>query len=71
MVLSRKNRESVVVGDSERMLKITVLEICGAPVKLGFEVAEEIPVYRWKVWERMIGRRRLENPVDGPAAPAR
>ena len=41
LVLSRKNRESVVIGGSDgihRLLKVTVLGIRGAHVKLGFEV---------------------------------
>ena len=41
LVLSRKSRESVVVGGSDgfhRLLKVTVLGIQGANVKLGFEV---------------------------------
>ena len=40
LVLTRKNRESVVVLKNEAgepMLKITVLEIEGGRVKLGFE----------------------------------
>ncbi len=40
LVLSRKQMESVVVGSSsgfERMLKVTVLEIHGGRVRLGFE----------------------------------
>jgi len=39
LVLSRKNQESVVVGGSDgfsRLLKVTVLGIQGANVKLGF-----------------------------------
>jgi len=40
LVLSRKHCESVVVGDPdgvERLLKVTVLEIHGGRVRLGFE----------------------------------
>jgi carbon storage regulator len=56
LVLSRKNRESVVVGGSDgfhRVLKVTVLAIKGANVKLGFEVAADVPVHRAEVWERI------------------
>ena len=44
LVLSRKNRESVVVGGVDgfhRLLKVTVLDIRGARVRLGFEVDAE------------------------------
>lgn len=57
LVLSRKSWESVVVGDPartiEQALKVTVLEITKDRVRLGFEVADHIPVHRWEVWERL------------------
>jgi len=55
LVLSRKSRESVVVGGADgfhRLLKVTVLGINGTKVKLGFEVDPEVPVHRYEVWER-------------------
>jgi carbon storage regulator CsrA len=57
LVLSRKCRESVVVGDHnrfERMLKVTVIEIGLGRVTLGFEVDEDVPVHRSEVWERIV-----------------
>ena len=56
LVLSRKNQESGVIGGDDglhRMLKVTVLGIRGAIVKLGFEVDPDIPVHRSEVWERI------------------
>jgi carbon storage regulator CsrA len=56
LVLSRKNRESVVVGGVDgvdRVLKVTVLEIRGGNVKLGFEADPRVPVHRGEVWERI------------------
>ena len=56
LVLSRRNRESVVVGDPasriEQLLKVTVLGINRGSVRLGFEVPGNIPVNRWEVWRR-------------------
>jgi carbon storage regulator CsrA len=57
LVLSRKMQESVVVGGCdgfERMLKVTVVEIEGGRVRLGFEVDKDVPVHRWEVWERIL-----------------
>jgi carbon storage regulator len=56
LVLSRKIQESVVVGGSvgfERVLKVTVLEINGVKVRLGFEIDKEVPVHRAEVWARI------------------
>ena len=56
LVLSRKSRQSVVVGGSggfHRLLKVTVLAIQGAKVKLGFDVDGDVPVHRSEVWQRI------------------
>jgi len=58
LVLTRKSQEAVVVGGAdhlEPMLKVTVLEICGGKVKLGFEAATDVLVHRWEIWERIRG----------------
>jgi len=65
LVLSRKNQESVVVGGIDEvvpLLKITVLEIKGGKVRLGFEADGEIPVHRWEVWERIRAGGQQEDP---------
>jgi carbon storage regulator CsrA len=68
LVFSRKNQEAVMVGGSagfRSLLKVTVLEIRGGSVRLGFEVDREVPVHRWELWERIHG---TVGP-DGSAAP--
>ena len=64
LVLSRKSRESVVVGGADgfhRLMKVTVLGIKGANVKLGFEVDADIPVHRSEVWERIQTGQQPEH----------
>lgn len=58
LVLSRKNQESVVVGGCqgfERLLKVTVLEISGGKVRLGFEADADVPIHRSEIWNRILG----------------
>ena len=60
LVLSRKNLESVVIGGADgfhRLLKVTVLGIQGARVKLGFEVDPGVPVHCSEVVETNQRRR--------------
>ncbi len=67
LVLTRKGRESVIVGGSagfERMLKVTVLEIEGGRVRLGFEVDSDVPVHREEVWAR-IHRPSVPEKIAG------
>jgi len=72
LVLSRKNRESVVIGGAEgfpRLLKVTVLGICGGKVKLGFEVDASVPVHRAEVWERICARGQADSSMGGSLEP--
>lgn len=62
LILSRRNRESVVVGGSggfEQLLKVTVLGIRDGKVTLGFEVNENIPVHRLELWQRINAKKRV------------
>ena len=66
LVLTRKNRESVVIGhpeDLQVMLEITILEIEGGRVRLGFEADSRMPIHRREVWDR------IRNGEAAPGAP--
>ena len=70
LVLSRKSRESVVVGGTDgvhQLLKVTVLEISAGRVKLGFDVDADVPVHRSEVWERIRAEGRPECLTQGSA----
>jgi carbon storage regulator CsrA len=56
LVLTRKNRESVVIGrgeDIEATVVVTVLEITAGRVRLGFQSDIATPIHRHEVWERI------------------
>jgi carbon storage regulator CsrA len=70
LVLSRKRLESVVVGGAvgfERLLKVTVLELEGGSVRLGFEVDSSVPVHRWELWEKIRAGGQSDSPLEDPA----
>jgi carbon storage regulator len=65
LILARKRQQSVVVGGAasiEQMLKVTVIDICGSTVRLGFEADKSVAVHRHEVWERI----RAENGAPRP-----
>ena len=73
LILSRKNQESVVIGGADgfhRLFKVTVLDIAGGRVRLGFEVDADVPVHRAEVWERIHanGHHRLTEDAAAPVA---
>ena len=73
LVLSRKSRESVMVGGHGVLapsLKVTVLEIKTDRVRLGFEADAGIAIHRWEVWERIRAGLRPEGLGEAPAPEA-
>ncbi len=79
LVLTRKNRESVVIGLPDEMqvvLEITILEIEGGRVRLGFQADTRMPIHRREVWDRICngegnGNGAAALPVEGRSAAAR
>jgi carbon storage regulator len=72
LVLSRKSQESVVISGTsgfEQLLKVTVLEVRGGNVKLGFEAGAEVPIHRAEVWERIRAQARAPDPEPISAGP--
>ena len=74
LVLSRKNRESVVVGGSngvERLFKVTVLEIHDGIVRLGSEAGDDSPCSslrsvgtdsrRWQAGSRLTDKENTDG----------
>jgi carbon storage regulator CsrA len=78
LVLSRKSNESIVVGGNDGLppvLKITVLEIMGNRVRLGFEGDPDLAVNRLEIWARRNGASptaepAAETPASGERAPS-
>ncbi len=72
LVLSRKSRQSVVIGaagNTNEILRVTVVEIRGGTVKLGFLAESDVAVYREEVWKRVCGEHQatsLKPPVGRP-----
>ena len=64
LVLTRKNRESVVIGQPGEMriaLEITILEIEGGRVRIGFEADTKLQSYLEKdLVEVYVGLKRNE-----------
>lgn len=51
LVLSRKLNETVICGEGDNRVIITVVEIRGDKVRLGFSALPTTPIHRAEVWE--------------------
>jgi carbon storage regulator len=67
LVLSRKSQEAVVVEGPENqcLLTVTVLDIRGGRVRLGFQADAAVLVHRSELWERISAEKQSE--FSGPA----
>lgn len=73
LVLSRRSRESVVVGSSgglARLVTVTVLDIHDGRVKLGFDAPPDMPVHRLEVWQRIQAEDEQQGPMSLAMVPA-
>ena len=59
LVLSRKKNEAVMIGES---IVVSVLEVRGDKVRLGFDAPKEIPIFRQEVALR-IPREQEDIPT--------
>jgi carbon storage regulator CsrA len=65
LVLARKSRESIVVGNADslqEMLRLKVIEVRSGIVKLGFEANHDVAIYREEVWDRLCAERQTVDP---------
>ena len=50
-------------GKLHELLRVTVLEIRGSNVKLGFEADDDVAVYREEVWQRVLAESQAPRPT--------
>ena len=59
LILSRRAGESIYIGDN---IRVSVLKIQCSQIKLGFEVPENVGVYREEVYNRI--REQNQKALD-------
>ncbi len=70
LVLTRKKLESIAIGglnDSLPMVTVTVLEICGGRVRLGFQGDPSLFIHRSELLERIRTRAQPKKRNEGIA----
>jgi carbon storage regulator len=61
LVLSRKKKEAVLIGEE---IKITVIGIEGDKVKLGIEAPENLTIYREEIYEAIKAENKKAAAVN-------
>jgi carbon storage regulator len=63
LILTRKPGEAVVLGNNVR---ITVLEIGGGLVRLGFEAPPDVSIYRDEIYREIADANRAASTTEEP-----
>jgi carbon storage regulator CsrA len=66
LVLTRKKSQTIVIGDPggcESLLVITVLEIAGGRVRIGFTTASGVPIHRGEKCNRAVATSAVPDRV--------
>ena len=58
LILSRRKNEAIYIGDD---IRISVVEMIGNQIRLGFEADRDIPIYREEIYMRRKQERELDN----------
>ncbi len=58
LILSRRIGEKIVINDE---VTVTVLELRGKQVKLGFDAPKEIGIHRSEVYEKLEEKRLIDD----------
>ncbi len=53
LILTRRVSETLVIGEGENVVTVTVLGVKGNQVRIGVEAPKHIPVHREEVFERI------------------
>jgi carbon storage regulator CsrA len=72
LVFTRKSGEAVVVTGlpgNTRELKVSVIEIRGGRVRLGFEAESNIGINRSEIWDRKQGNGPIPKNNDSETYP--
>ena len=71
LVLSRQKDESIIIGEGEDKVEITIVDVRGDKVRLGIDAPRRISVHRKEIYEAVMREREQkakeaddQQPVD-------
>jgi len=61
LILTRKCNETLVIGEGDDQVRITVIAVQGQSVRLGCHAKSHIPVHREEIYQRILRERETEH----------
>ena len=56
LILTRKTGETLVIGEGDNQLTVTVLGVKGNQVRIGVNAPKDVPVHREEIYQRIHGQ---------------
>lgn len=53
LLLSRKQGESIIIGDGDKKVTMTIISRKGSEITLGFEAPKDIPIHREEIYDKI------------------
>jgi carbon storage regulator len=69
LILTRKMNQSIVIGDGNNKVTLTVLGVQGGQVRLGIDAPKDVAVHREEIYERIKSDVNDNNLTDLKAQP--
>ena len=57
LILTRRVGETLMIGDGEKIITVTVLGVKGNQVRLGVNAPKDVPVHREDIYKRIQGEK--------------
>ena len=57
LILTRRVGETLMIGDGEKIITVTVLGVKGNQVRLGVNAPKDVPVHREEIYKRIQGEK--------------
>lgn len=58
LLLTRRISETLVIGEGENVVTVTVLGVKGNQVRIGIEAPKDVPVHREEIFDRIQAQKK-------------
>lgn len=68
LVLSRQRSEKIILGDGEKRIVFTIVDIRADKVRIGVEAPDDVSIHREEVYDELkaVGKNLLTRAPDSP-----
>ena len=61
LILTRRVGETIVIGDQDKNIEVTVLGVKGNQVRLGVQAPKDVAVHREEIYNRIQKEKQAQN----------